>query len=1664
MPNPVASLSWALDPRYRATKRTPADSSPRYILDLETTGLLTRYRQRYARKGIGIAEFTLRQEGQPGTSRFSNLLLDPLEKYDAEKDPKAYAKRLKRFGPHGTRWDPGWKDPDNVLGQVHKRQVEATREAMAAVKAGKANPLASEKDLVEEVIKHFREGKKLSGWNLQFDLQVLAQAAARSGRSTSRRFAQALNIARNRGNIEELSSGFQNFLFLGAQESARKGAGHEFLILSQLRGDLVDQARRGKLSVKDIEKLSWDKLTEPHAGFKKFLASRVGRRPVTLRAYERLMNRARGGRPGVQGFGMGQLFPDIRYTKGWSADILARTLAPQGLSDSVLGRRVEEILKSRALIQHTTSTDTAVEEVLEGIFRTKAKTWSGAWDDISPRLKEYGIETQEEFFNRWRSGVEWKGQSQLTEHVRENVRRRDTRWMTVIGEKAAANAAAAAPISTAAGSQPWTLKKIYTEAWSEVKQGWKDFSKKSPKLALAAKIFAGLTIASALLPERERPIQGIRRQYGSDYNKQEGIHAGDQSRGVMKALTDFGSGRSLSNSTSRDYEKLMLARSAAALRRPKFGNIPWSDLEEGARQWAEAKALGGPDAITRKDYELVKGGETNIGGVNADPWYGLINLKNFNVKVEDADTIQIKRRGLLNMFRKPVSVRLAGIDAPEAEHGGILGRTEAQPFEGYARRTLEQLIESQQSMRLLIDPAHTTYGRNVGVLVGDHGANLNLEMVKAGAAMALMSGSDKRTMVYNNIFAEAESVAARSGMGMWQSKGWQAHRAMGQVAGEVVTNTTLNKLKEVASNPVLSEWWGTVQALHETSGTPWTMDEMISMYQTGTAYRAQVMKKMNQGGGGTGPGIRDPYKSRSTAGRGIAPSGLAGANVSDFGSGRAQISKYQLAQMAKYMARLGGRGRVIDSQVGGEISDVIAAGRAGVAKDVSEAVKPVHTARQVDTYIRKVDRANRTWALEMGDTRKGLNRDTAYAAAVRRDLAEMQAASRTSSAQRSLAPRHRAIKARTRRMPPVPVGGIKDVDRDAPSFFGPSMKAQSRTHLNLPTPFPDQRLAIGSWTNTQAKELRTALTMSRSGARGRNQDEWMGMKSTKDFPASYATGAWDDFAQAGAPQAQAQISGSEKVASFGLLGILAGQAGINKLMGEQQEIGLKPAWDYFYNTTVKDKKLRVKRALQADARIRKRLNKMGFSKAEVARWRAERDLPHHFGKSEKAAGFWSKTWNAISDWSDPAAKVKAAQAVLDPSKFKNSIMDWFKDFDSRFQAHRRGRKVQAYEDMTAAERKSLKVARSYSQLAMEYQSGKYLWKNLVSDAQGFQAKLGGAWQMFKGTGYFTEMKLSRQAKLIGGMPEDLRIKTNIFEKAGAWAEKLGRVKVQPGSIMGRRAADVTRMGKRISGFGRSTVGRILGKVPGINVAFGLLEGITGRDQYENATKGFVTEAAGGFVSNSIMMSSFMPIVRTALMAGRAGWWAGGAVGSAILPGVGTLLGAVLGAAVAGLATFGLGMYLSGKVEDAASGATRGVVGGLIGARKRRTPEPYSSGEIYSSPVDGWSVMKVNGPMGMRFHAVDPSRPDMVPFGGPYNLVAAARINLHTFVAASGKSASLAAPKGPRKSSFAPTFGLVNNVLWNHRSESTVRSFTTRKGAARRPVMDRNRSRVLARAA
>lgn len=170
--------------------------------------------------------------------------------------------------------------------------------------------------------------------------------------------------------------------------------------------------------------------------------------------------------------------------------------------------------------------------------------------------------------------------------------------------------------------------------------------------------------------------------------------------------------------------------------------------------------------------------------------------------VEDADTAELMLAG-----GQVHQLRLVGIDAPEVGHAESYARgriRQDQPYGQEATQELQKLIAAQHKVSVLYDPTEpTTYGRTPAVLIGTdvqgRETNINLELVKSGAASYLPFGSKTKSLIDRSAFLKAEQQAVQERRGMYGSPEWVTENTLSE-RQKRITHTTLTDPERMMEN------------------------------------------------------------------------------------------------------------------------------------------------------------------------------------------------------------------------------------------------------------------------------------------------------------------------------------------------------------------------------------------------------------------------------------------------------------------------------------------------------------------------------------------------------------------------------------------------------------------------------------------------------------------------------------------------------------------------------------------------------------------------------------------------------------------------------------------------------------------------------------------------
>ena len=178
-----------------------------------------------------------------------------------------------------------------------------------------------------------------------------------------------------------------------------------------------------------------------------------------------------------------------------------------------------------------------------------------------------------------------------------------------------------------------------------------------------------------------------------------------------------------------------------------------------------------------------------------------MDLSNYKIQVDDADTITVKRGGVRGAvqsffgFNRGYEFRLGGIDAPETFHGE-LGMKSAQPHADDATMALKAMLRESGNLQLVYDPENVTYGRMVGAIIAD-GRNVNFDLVKRGHVAALPFYKKGTTpLVDLKGVQRLEEYSRASQVGMWAHPYFQIYSSVEEITNQRITfNTFLERAR-----------------------------------------------------------------------------------------------------------------------------------------------------------------------------------------------------------------------------------------------------------------------------------------------------------------------------------------------------------------------------------------------------------------------------------------------------------------------------------------------------------------------------------------------------------------------------------------------------------------------------------------------------------------------------------------------------------------------------------------------------------------------------------------------------------------------------------------------------------------------------------------------------
>ena len=356
-------------------------------------------------------------------------------------------------------------------------------------------------------------------------------------------------------------------------------------------------------------------------------------------------------------------------------------------------------------------------------------------------------------------------------------------------------------------------------------------------------LMAGVAVASMFVagkvlgPKREdhNVIRGFQNEEGMTKHQRE-------------LLTDFGSG-------------FRMDRAAIHPDILKFREEKWKHKDDRDKIKAQIENLSEKYQARMgrfQEEDFTTGDSSIVEGINrARKDLRFVNLSKFNMQVEDADTVMLQRKGTLNWLKAQFGfgqtvVRLEGIDSPEmAGHSqdvfnklGLRWRQE-QPHAAESTEMLRTMLRKNKNIALLSTPDPETYGRHLGVLATGGGKNINLELIRQGAARKLFYGKKEMALMRRDAAESAETEAIEESTGMWQHARYLKHKTMEDIRGKQVSFNLLTRMDVLASSAPMAMMATELTALegdkffaHQPYGMGHTMRKLITDF--GSFHRGTI--------------------------------------------------------------------------------------------------------------------------------------------------------------------------------------------------------------------------------------------------------------------------------------------------------------------------------------------------------------------------------------------------------------------------------------------------------------------------------------------------------------------------------------------------------------------------------------------------------------------------------------------------------------------------------------------------------------------------------------------------------------------------------------------------------------------------------------------------------
>lgn len=190
--------------------------------------------------------------------------------------------------------------------------------------------------------------------------------------------------------------------------------------------------------------------------------------------------------------------------------------------------------------------------------------------------------------------------------------------------------------------------------------------------------------------------------------------------------------------------------------------------------------------------------------MNSDMYQTNIDLSQFKMNFGDADTLDLEHKSNPNIKH---SIRLSGVDTPETQHtksGLVMGEGNfGMPMGAEASMYSKNLMASSADPGISI-VGKDNYNRNLGVLSGASGQNINLQLVQSGMGQALPWGPQKVDTINQKDFLYAEKVAQQAEEGIWSLPYYEKYRAATPSRFAKRTFNTISKIDPQANTALLA--------------------------------------------------------------------------------------------------------------------------------------------------------------------------------------------------------------------------------------------------------------------------------------------------------------------------------------------------------------------------------------------------------------------------------------------------------------------------------------------------------------------------------------------------------------------------------------------------------------------------------------------------------------------------------------------------------------------------------------------------------------------------------------------------------------------------------------------------------------------------------------------